>query len=113
MLVRTFFLATVRTTLWFLTTFLATQRYDHFDKYVAEKGGPENLEDANRIVPYAKMVLYCIYSIRLFINIAAFKWPNILKAYYYMEMLGVMTESFIPNDLSLEYETMFVMMECI
>ena len=43
---RTWMFATARTTLWLMTIFLAMGRYDHFDKYVEEKGGPANIEVA-------------------------------------------------------------------
>ena len=94
-------LATARSLLWLITTALCSQRYDHYDEFVKEEGGPENVETAQKIYPYAKMVLYVLYAIRFFINIASLKWPKILKAYFYIEMCGVMVESFIPNDVKL------------
>ena len=71
-----------------------------------EKGGPANNETAQAIYPYTKNILYVLYATRLLINICSLKWSNLLKVYFYVEMLVLVTDSLIPNDLNPEYEQM-------
>ena len=96
-------LALSRTLLWIFTLTLTKSPSDRYEQFVEEKGGPAGNEEAQAIFPYAKATLYVLYSARLLIIFFSLKWPKLLKGYFYVEMLILMTETFLPNDLSLEY----------
>ena len=104
MMMRTFLLATSRNLMLLISIILGKSRCDLYEQFVEEKGGPANNEAAQTIYPYATNILYFIYVTRLLINICSPKWPNLLKVYFYVEMLVLVTETFIPNELSSEYE---------
>ena len=87
LVLRTFFLSMSRNLLWVIATILVTERYDRYEKFVEEKGGPVNNEVAQAIFPYAKVILYVLFATRLFINICGIKWPILFKGYFYVEML--------------------------
>ena len=107
MMVRSFMMATSRTLLWLITAFLVQERYDRYELFVEKNGGPANNEAAQANLPYAKAILYVLYAIRFFINIFSLKWPKLIKGSFYVEMIVSMTESFIPDDFTLEQEQMF------
>ena len=73
LLARTFMLATSRTLLWLISVVLVNERYDRYEQFVEERGGPTNNEAAEAILPYAKAILYVLYAMRLFINIICLK----------------------------------------
>ena len=108
LLVHTWMYCTARNFLWLITAFLGWERYDRFDTYLEEKGGPPaNVDAAVEYYSYAKAILYILYSARFFINIASLKWPKLFKSFYYIELLVFSAETIIPTDLSLAYEQMF------
>ena len=96
-------LAMSRTLLWIFTLMLVKSPSDRYEQFVEEKGGPAGKEEAQAIYPYAKAILYVIYAARLLIIIFSLKWPKLLRGYFYVEMLILMTVTFLPDDLSLEH----------
>ena len=50
LLVRTWAYCTARNVLWIITAFLRLERYDRFDKYLEEKGGPKNVDTAVKFI---------------------------------------------------------------
>ena len=104
LLARTFMLATAHILLFLVTAFLKKERYDRYDDFVRLRGGPQNKEAAHDFNENAKKVLYFLYFIRASIYILSFKWPKLLKGFFYVEILVTMTEPFSANDLSLSME---------
>ena len=96
-------LALSRTLLWIFTLMLKKSPSDRYEQFVEEKGGPAGNEEAQAIFPYANTILDVLHVTRLLIIIFSLKWPKLLKGYFYVEMLILMTATFLPDELSLEH----------
>ena len=54
--------------------------------------------------------MYTLYFIRVFINIACFKWPKLLYGFLYTEYLVMAISSFIPVEVDFGWEIMYLLM---
>ena len=102
LMVRTYMLALSRNLLWIFTLAVVESPSDRYEQFVEQKGESARNEEAQAIFPYAKTILDVLYATRLLINIFSLKWPKLLKGYFYVEVLILMTTTFLPDDMSLE-----------
>ena len=94
----------------FVAFFLATESYDVCEQYLAE-GGPENVELARKIFPFAKMALQLLLALRLVIFIASFKYKKATHFSFYLECLTQVTASLLPvNSALAEYYLIYQML---
>ena len=103
LMVRTYMLALSRTLLWIFTLAVVESPSDRYEQFVEQKGESARNEEAQAIFPYANTILDVLHVTRLLISIFSLKWPKLLKGYFYVEMLILMTVTFLPDDMSLEH----------
>ena len=69
-----------------------------------EADGPKNLQAALAFYPYASVFLYSLWLARIIIHLGSLKWPRLLKLYYFIELLLLVTYAFIPANVPFAME---------
>ena len=74
--------------------------YDHTAKYLREDGGPARADLAHAVLPYAKFTLQALLVARAVLFIASWKWMNLTRIVFYLEIVIQVVEACMPINVA-------------
>lgn len=84
---------------------LGSEQFQLSEKFVNQENA-----DAMLYWPHAKIILISLVTLRILINLLAFKWPHISKVCIYLEICSLsMATPFMPVDSPMEREAEFLL----